>query len=170
MEKQEFKDAWLPLSDGFYRVAYSILGTEQDAREALQDLYIRLWNKRNVIGKVRSRAAYGTMIIRNICIDRLRTRNAGLKTEYIDDIPHPGNIEQEPAPDSIMIEREMLGILQKTVGTLPALQKTVFEMKFYRQMSYDEIVRHTGLSYVNVRVLVSRARKAVESALKGFVD
>lgn len=109
MEKQEFKDAWLPLSDGFYRVAYSILGTEQDAREALQD-------------------------------------------------------------DSIMIEREMLGILQKTVGTLPALQKTVFEMKFYRQMSYDEIVRHTGLSYVNVRVLVSRARKAVESALKGFAD
>ena len=109
MEKQEFKDAWLPLSDGFYRTAYSILGTEQDAREALQD-------------------------------------------------------------DSIMIEREMLGILQKTVGTLPVLQKTVFEMKFYRQMSYDEIVRHTGLSYVNVRVLVSRARKAVESALKGFAD
>ncbi len=170
MEKQEFKDAWLPLSDGFYRVAYSILGTEQDAREALQDLYIRLWNKRNVVGKVRSRAAYGTRIIRNICIDRLRTRNAGVKTENIDDIPHPGNIEQEPAPDSIMIEREMLGILQKTVGTLPVLQKTVFEMKFYRQMSYDEIVRHTGLSYVNVRVLVSRARKAVESALKGFAD
>ena len=78
MEKQEFKDAWLPLSDGFSRVAYSILGTEQDAREALQDLYIRLWNKRNVIGKVRSRAAYGTMIIRNICIDRLRTRNASM--------------------------------------------------------------------------------------------
>ena len=170
MEKQEFKDIWLPLSDGFYRVACSILGTEQDARDALQDLYIRLWNMRDTIGKVRSPAAYGARMIRNICMDRLRTRNTGLKTETIDEISQSGNMEQESASDKIMIEKEMLCVLKKAVAALPVLQKTVFEMKFFRQMGYDEIVRHTGLSYVNVRVLASRARKAVESALKRFAD
>ena len=170
MEKQEFKDIWLPLSDGFYRVTCSILGTEQDARDALQDLYIRLWNMRDTIGKVQSPAAYGARMIRNICMDRFRTGNSGLRAETIDEISQSGDMEPEPASDEIMIEKEMLCVLKKAVAALPVLQKTVFEMKFFRQMGYDEIVRHTGLSYVNVRVLASRARKAVESALKGFLD
>ena len=75
MEKQEFKDIWLPLSDGFYRVAYSILGSESDARDALQDLYIKLWNLKDSRVRIQSPAAYGARILRNICIDRIRSRN-----------------------------------------------------------------------------------------------
>ena len=46
MEKQVFKEVWLPLSDSFYRVAYSMLGTEADARDAVQDLYISRMKKK----------------------------------------------------------------------------------------------------------------------------
>ena len=75
MEKQYFKDVWLPLSDSFYRMAYSMLGSEADARDAVQDLYIRLWNIRSHLGNVESPMAYGARVIRNICIDRLRARS-----------------------------------------------------------------------------------------------
>ena len=52
---------------------------------------------------------------------------------------------------------------------LPAAQRTVMEMRFFRQMSYDEITGRTGISPVNVRVLISRARKSVLKAMKEFI-
>ena len=59
--------------------------------------------------------------------------------------------------------------LSRAMESLPLMQKQVMEMKFFRQMSYDEIVGRTGISPVNVRVLVSRARKTVLAAMKEFI-
>lgn len=171
MEKQEFKDIWLPLSDRFYRVAYSILGSEPDARDALQDLYVRLWNQRGSLENIESPAAYGTRILRNICIDRIRSRRNGepaLEIEtVVRDTASGGPLS--PSADRVVIDKEMIRCLSRAMESLPLMQKQVMEMKFFRQMSYDEIVGRTGISPVNVRVLVSRARKTVLAAMKEFI-
>ena len=43
------------------------------------------------------------------------------------------------------------------------------EIRFFRQLDYDEIVDKTGLSAINVRVLVNRARKTVIAAMKEYL-
>lgn len=171
MEKQVFKEVWLPLSDSFYRVAYSMLGTEADARDAVQDLYIRLWNARHNLDTVSSPLPYGIRVIRNICIDRIRLRNARGESQDVESVKE--NRLQElgiqAGADRVMIDREMLGILGRTMDSLPENQRKVMEMRFFRQLDYDEIVEKTGLSAINVRVLVNRARKTVIAAMKEYL-
>ena len=121
MEKQVFKEVWLPLSDSFYRVAYSMLGTEADARDAVQDLYIRLWNARHNLDTVSSPLPYGIRVIRNICIDRIRLRSARGESQDVESVKE--NRLQElgiqAGADRVMIDREMLGILGRTLDSLP---------------------------------------------------
>lgn len=171
MEKQVFKEVWLPLSDSFYRVAYSMLGTEADARDAVQDLYIRLWNARHNLDTVSSPLPYGIRVIRNICIDRIRLRSARGESQDVESVKE--NRLQElgiqAGADRVMIDREMLGILGRTLDSLPENQRKVMEMRFFRQLDYDEIVEKTGLSAINVRVLVNRARKTVIAAMKEYL-
>lgn len=171
MEKQVFKEVWLPLSDSFYRVAYSMLGTEADARDAVQDLYIRLWNARHNLDTVSSPLPYGIRVIRNICIDRIRLRSARGESQDVESVKK--NRLQElgiqAGADRVMIDREMLGILGRTMDSLPENQRKVMEMRFFRQLDYDEIVEKTGLSAINVRVLVNRARKTVIAAMKEYL-
>ena len=171
MEKQVFKEVWLPLSDSFYRVAYSMLGTEADARDAVQDLYIRLWNARHNLDTVSSPLPYGIRVIRNICIDRIRLRSARGESQDVESVKE--NRLQElgiqAGADRVMIDREMLGILGRTMESLPENQRKVMEMRFFRQLDYDEIVEKTGLSAINVRVLVNRARKTVIAAMKEYL-
>lgn len=171
MEKQVFKEVWLPLSDSFYRVAYSMLGTEADARDAVQDLYIRLWNARHNLDTVSSPLPYGIRVIRNICIDRIRLRSARGESQDVESVKE--NRLQElgiqAGADRVMIDREMLGILGRTMDSLPENQRKVMEMRFFRQLDYDEIVEKTGLSAINVRVLVNRARKTVIASMKEYL-
>ena len=171
MEKQVFKEVWLPLSDSFYRGAYTMLGTEADARDAVQDLYIRLWNARHNLDTVSSPLPYGIRVIRNICIDRIRLRSARGESQDVESVKE--NRLQElgiqAGADRVMIDREMLGILGRTMDSLPENQRKVMEMRFFRQLDYDEIVEKTGLSAINVRVLVNRARKTVIAAMKEYL-
>ncbi len=168
MEREEFKRIWLPLDGSLYRVAFSILGSEADAKDAVQDLYLKLWNRRESLSEVDRPLGYGIRLIRNICIDRLRARNARGTGEDISSVGETDMTDSVSA-DSKVVDREMLSALHDVMARLPDNQRKVVEMRFFRQLGYDEISERTGLSAVNVRVLVNRARNTIVSSLKRFV-
>lgn len=170
MKKEQFKRVWLPLSDNFYRAAFSILGEEADAKDAVQDLFIKLWNSRENIDRVEQPLAYGLAALRNICIDRLRKRSGRLAKEV--DISHVHEEKSQSMSeggDRILIRKETLSMLEKALGKLPEKQRAVMKLRFYEQLSYDEIAARTGMSALNARVLVSRARSTISREMKPFL-
>lgn len=164
MEKEEFKRLWLPLCDDFYRTACSILGSEADAKDAVQDLYIRLWNSRDSLGNIRSPMAYGNRIVRNICIDRLRSAAARRETDETAE-ECAAFISGDNAEKRI-IDKETLRSLKDAMETLPENCRTAVRLRFFEQMEYDEIARNTGFSAINVRVLISRGKKMLRKAME----
>ena len=72
MTRQAFQDTWIPLQGRFYRIAFYILEQEADAKDAVQDLYLKLWNLRDSLEMVQNPSAYGTLMLKNLCIDRIR--------------------------------------------------------------------------------------------------
>ena len=151
MTSSEFKNLFLPLQRKLYREAYKMLCDSFEAEDAVQNLYLRLWEKRNGLGTLVAPEAYCIKVLRNICIDRLRQKRDMDDTGTVfDEIPI------DAPPDIERVETE--NCLRHFFASLPELHSRVVEMKM-NGLDYDEIEKITGLSAVNVRVIVSRVRK-----------
>lgn len=158
MDQAGFKEIWLPLEDTFCKVASYILEDAADARDAVQDLYVKLWNGRD--REILNPKAYGITLLRNLCLDRLRQRKAG--RQGIETEPEsPGN-----GPDSPIISKETLKALDAAMERLPEKMRDLLEMRAFHEMGYDEIAKETGMSEVNVRVHVSKARKLLRKYIE----
>ena len=72
MTDARFHTVWIPLQERFYRVAYYLLEDRADALDVVQDLYVKLWKMRESLDLVRNPASYGALLVRNLCIDRIR--------------------------------------------------------------------------------------------------
>ena len=157
MTRQDFQDTWIPLQGRFYRIAFYLLESEADARDAVQDLYLKLWSLRDHLEMIREPSAYGALMLRNLCIDRIRR---SLPADSLEE----GMAKKGP-PDEELELRENLANVKRAIGLLPESQRKLLSMRVFRGLSYDEIAKETGLSGLNVRVQVSLARKKLKTLL-----
>ena len=157
MTEAAFHTVWMPLQGKFYRIAFYLLEDEADAKDAVQDLYLKLWGMREQLDLVQNPSAYGTLMMRNLCIDRIRRRK---ETEALsDDLPG------KAPPDEELVWRESLGQVLGAMQELPPGQQQVVRLHLLQGLSYDEIARQTGLSPLNIRVQLSLARKKLRTCL-----
>ena len=157
----DFNNIWIPLADRFYRVAYYLLESEEDAEDALQELYLKLWAARSGLSGVQNPPAYGISMLKNICIDRIRKRMVR-KAEPLDKVPHPEDAHTESRTDI----KDALRYLLQEMEKLPDKQRMVIRMRAVEGLEYEDIARRTGLSEVYIRVLVTMARKTLRSKIR----
>lgn len=152
------------MTERFYRVAYYILENQAMAEDAVQDLMVRLWTMRSTISEVKNPAAFGMTVIRNICLDKIRSSALAKRDfkaqEALDDMP-----DNSDEIDSILIRKENLERIKQCLARLPDKQRKVLEMKVFDNKSYPEIALLTGLSETNVRVKISNARKNLKKMI-----
>ena len=148
-------------AERFYRVAFHLLESREEAEDAVQELYLKLYESKHRLMAVSEPLAYGISVLRNICIDRIRRRTVR-KAEPVDErIP----LEEAP-PDSRAASKDLLESLMTEMDKLPDRQAVVLKMKAVEGLDYKEIAETTGLSQVHVRVLVSTARKTLKRRLR----
>ena len=157
----DFNNIWIPLADRFYRVAYYLLESEEDAEDALQELYLKLWAARSGLSGVQNPPAYGISMLKNICIDRIRKRMVR-KAEPLDKVPHPEDTHTESRTDI----KDALRYLLQEMEKLPDKQRLVLRMRAVEGLEYEDIARRTGLSEVYIRVLVTMARKTLKTRIR----
>lgn len=110
--------------------------------------------------EIQDPAAFGITILRNICIDIIRRRKKRRSEELNEYM-----IADDSSPDKAAAEKDKLRILIHEIDRLPQKQSIVLKMKTIEGLEYDEISQRTGLSQVNIRVLVSIARKTLKKNL-----
>lgn len=157
----DFRNIWMPYADRFYRAAYHMLESEQDAEDAVQELYMKLWAARSSLDGIRNPVAYGLSLLKNICIDRIRRREVR-KTVRLD----VGIQASESPPEARLTAKDELEQVLAEIDKLPDRQAQVMRLMVLENLDYKEISERTGLSQVHVRVLVSTARKTLKQKLK----
>ena len=157
MTPAQFNTVWLPLQGQFYRMAYYMLESEADAKDAVQDLFLKLWNLRDHLEMIREPSAYGALMLKNLCIDYIRRRKP---CDQLQD-----NMAEGDPPDKEMDLREDLQAVAKAMEKLPPGQQKLLKLRVLRGLSYEEIEKETGLSGLNIRVQVSLARKKLKQLL-----
>ena len=153
MTREQFIKLYLPLQKDLYRVAYYMLESQQDAEDAVQDLYLRLYDGLDALDSVREPRAYCITLIRNICIDRIRkARQSG--TDTLPQVPM-----DETPQDERLSQRQQLKQVLGRMSRLSRREQEVLRMKVFDSLSYEQIQARTGLSYLNLRVILSNARR-----------
>lgn len=156
----QFNEIWLPLAGRFYRVAYYLLESQEDAEDAVQELYIKLLRSPDSAKLIRDPLAYGITLLRNICIDTIRRREKR-KSVALEECM----MEDSREPDKLLSEKDYLNRLISEIDKLPKKQAEVLKMRALEGLEYEKISRRTGLSQVNIRVLISIARKTLKKNL-----
>lgn len=157
-----FKQLLLPLYPRLQRVALRLLGNAEDAEDMVQEVYMKLWNKRDALPNVQDVEAYCVTMTKNMCINRLRM--AEVEKEDVDEVP-----TMLAATDDVEAQverRDAVEQVQRIIGTLPEHQQQVITLRDMEDCSFEEIAEQTGLTAVNIRMLLSRARKTIRERLK----
>ena len=148
----------LPLGGKLYKVAYRIVGDEDVAKDMVQDTYAAMWNKRDSMEQLDNVESYVMKMLKNRCIDYMRKERIHVNIE--DETFNVPSVEvtTEESYDSC----EKLSRVMQMMNRLPEQQKKVLLMRSVSDMELEEIEQITGLSNVNVRTLLSRARKRLK--------
>ncbi len=155
MTGEEFADRFLVYSDSFYRVALYILESDADAKDAVQEMYVRLWKARDTLSAVKNPKSYGIVMVRNLCLDKLRS-SSYRNTELL-----RTDMMSEETPYEDISGKERFREVAKAISGLPERERTVLLMKVFDGLTYDEISERTGMSNLTLRVLLSNARRKI---------
>ena len=157
MVARDFKTSVLPVSKKLLRFATHFLKDEDEAKDVVQDVFLKLWQKKEELVKVENIEAYAMRMTRNRCLDVIR----GNKVIPIDnDTDRKLKEETEDVHSKVELS-ESANQIKRLIEKLPDLQRTIMHYRDIEQLSYDEIEEATGLKVNAIRVNLSRARKKV---------
>jgi RNA polymerase sigma-70 factor (ECF subfamily) len=158
MESTQFNTQILNHSDKLYRLAKSILRNENAAQDAVQELNMKLWEKRSILDEVENIQAFTMRSMRNLCLDTLRQQ----KDE--DEIPVEFEYV-EPNPYQQTEQKDIASKIRTMINQLPELQRTIIRMRDVEEMEIAEIAFITSISENAVSVNLSRARQKIREQI-----
>ena len=158
MDAREFKQRFLPHYKLLYRVAFHLTGNAQDAEDLLQDLYLKLWQKRDDLPDGAMKEAYLVKMIRNQFLDQRRLKHIDASAELKEEASPPDERSLDHQIDSKDEYQQMEGL----INNLPERDAKIIKMHLMEDRSYEEIEQDTGLSQGNIRIIVMRTKKKLK--------
>ncbi|MBV5348347.1 RNA polymerase sigma factor, partial [bacterium] len=143
------------------RFAKQILQNEEEAKDVLQDVFLKLWQKRDELGKVENLEAFAFRITRNRCLDMIRSRRT-ISIESLKKVKFP---EEESLDTDYLDQANSVDLVKRIITGLPDLQRTVIHLRDIEQLEFEEIAETTQMNVNAIRVNLSRARKKVRDEI-----
>ena len=163
-------EAWGQLyhdyAPAIFRFCRRALATREDAEDATMDIFIKLQKNLSQYDETRSFSAWLYRVAANHCWDILRRRKIrqDKETEDVEDVPleHP-----DPSQLDRLIEQKTSEEVRKALHKLGARARMALVLRYYSDMSYDEIADELGVRRAFVGVVLLRARHELRQALEG---
>jgi RNA polymerase sigma factor (sigma-70 family) len=150
-----------------YALAYRILGIPEETEEVVLDVFSQVWrNAASSYNRDRSRVdTWLFMLTRSRSLDRLRVLQRQVKpVEAVTDALTTAS--PNPLPEEELLMQERRDLVLAALKQLPAEQKFVLELAYYKGMTHAEIAAYTGKSMGTIK---TRIRLGL-SKLRGILD
>lgn len=162
-------DAWAEIytqfAPGIFRFCRRAMPSREDAEDATSEVFLKVRSKLEQYDASRPFNAWLYRVAANHCWDLLRRRRVrqDLETGDIETIPlehpDPGQLEQ-------LIAEKSREEVRKALEQLPNRTRMALTLRYYSDMSYDEIAETLGVRRAFVGVLLLRARHQLRRAME----
>ncbi len=162
MHLKEFQNRVLPVKNKIYRFALRMLTDEQDAKDVVQEVLLKIWNKREEMHLYQNMEAWCMTITKNMCLDKFRMNNRRT-IQPLD--AHFEISDQSGGPQSITETNDMMKRIMQIINSLPEKQKMVVQLRDIEGYTYQEISEMLEMDMNQVKVNLFRARKTLKEKL-----
>jgi RNA polymerase sigma-70 factor (ECF subfamily) len=157
-DKQAFSQLVQAYQRPVFNLTYRMLGNSEEAEDAAQETFLRAYAR---LGQYDPQMKFSTWVFsiaNHHCIDRLRKRRATHIS--IDDNPVLENLQEDtPQPEHQALEREQSIELQGLINLLEPEYRTPLVLRYWEEMSYEEIAEAMGVTVAAVKSRLFRARQ-----------
>ncbi|NJK87042.1 MAG: RNA polymerase sigma factor [Bacteroidales bacterium] len=154
MRKSRFIKEVVPFGENIYRIACKMVYNTDLAKDVVQDVFVKLWNRRDELEKCSNIGGFVYSVTKNTCIDRLRLTKKTVELSNISTFTEP----DFGTPDATEH-------VKKLINRLPEQQREVINLRDVKGFDIEEIATVLNLSVSNVRATLSIARKKIRNEL-----
>jgi RNA polymerase sigma-70 factor (ECF subfamily) len=151
--------------DPVFNVAYRMLGNPTEAEDVAQETFVRAYTQLRTYQEGRRFSTWLLSIASHLSIDQLRRRRfLALPLEnapFLEWIADLG-----AGPEQAALQLEASDEMQKVLSVLPPKYRTVLVLRYWYDLSYEEIAEMLGLTSALVKARLHRARELVARTLK----
>jgi len=160
-----FENQMLPLMPEAYNLARWIMKNEFDARDVVQDAYLKAFRYFESFHGDSGRA-WLLRIVRNVCYDALRARDSQRNIVSLDEETAAEVPDSKPGPNVLAIQNSTKLRIREALEALPLEFKTVIILREFDGLSYKEISDIAGVPVGTVMSRLSRARRQLAALLQ----
>jgi RNA polymerase sigma-70 factor (ECF subfamily) len=147
--------------DRIYSMALTYLKSPLYAEDAVQEVFVKLWNNRLQLTAVRKFDSYLFIVARNEIISTLRKKIVHAPFyEYLSD-----ELTEELAPDQQLDFKEFQTLIDEAIEKLPVQQQRVYKMSRQEGMSQEQISQELDISISTIKGHMTKALQSIRTQL-----
>jgi len=175
-QKGDMEAFWILIKrheKGVYNLAYRMLRNVEDAKDAAQEIFLKVFTSLN---KFRGESSFATWLYRiatNECINRLKRPKflplEELRKEYENEIKSlkpPQLIDNSPLPEELAERSEIQQLVHKAMDELPDHYRLIITLRHLQGFSYDEMAESLDLPIGTVKTYLFRAKRILGKRVK----
>ena len=155
---------------GIFRVAYRITGSQSDAEDVLQSIFVRLtpgWSQRDLSPNPRA-YLYRAAINASLDVVRLRRRANSVSLDVID-FDQSSKLSVA-SPEDDLADMELRELVRQAVAKLEGRAATAFSLRYYEGYDNGRIAEILGTSQMVVAVTLHRARTRLRKEIGNYLE
>lgn len=164
------KEVYAEVYDRFkgllYIHAYKMLQDEEEAKDAVQDVFAALWTKRDQLHVKTKLSAYLYSAIRNRVLDHIAHKQ--VEDRYVDSLQYYIRQYGTEVADHALREKELKATIEREIDALPEKMRAIFVLSREGDFSHKEIAAQLNISEKTVKKQINNALKVLRVKLDHF--
>lgn len=133
-----FKRLYLPFHVKLYRIAFALVGNQEEAEDIVQEVYSRLWERREELAAVRNPEAYAITLTKHFCLDYLRSPRASRQAAALEETEE---FQSDSSPEKETEEKDQIRQIQRWIDKLPLNQQQVLGCREWKIIQLKRLNR-----------------------------
>lgn len=157
-DRHAFAEIFERYHDLLYVHAYNKLRNKEEARDIVQDVFVRFWNKHAAIELKSNLSGYLYVMMRNSIFSLMSHKS--VVNSYAASF-NQFKYEGEAITDHLVREKQLSAIIEREIAALPPRMREVFELSRKENLSNKQIAERLGISEFTVADQVKKALRVL---------
>lgn len=164
-DHKAFEEIYNKYWEKLYSVAFSWTHCKETSKELVQDLFLKLWDKRENLEIYKSLNSYVYSFIKYLIYNHLDSKK--VKEKHLTSIKSDQNFDY--STDQKLSFDELYGLLDVQINNLPEKTKNVFQLSRQQNLTNKEIAKKLDISEKTVEFHVTKSLKKIKTGIKDYL-